>query len=329
LNPSRTCATGCFSEAAARAAKRANAFSCGFGRVRESGFGDSSAGGCPLRPLNMDVADRFLEVIGGLLPTMNFSAVDDVYRRYLEVPIAAEIAPDDEMYQSGKDWYVEVGISALRCVLHGLAISKLLRVSSILDLPCGHGRVARHLRAAFPEASMSFSDLNRSAVDFCASRFGGAGVYSEPDLPRVIFPMRYDLIWVGSLFTHLDLYRTKTFLKHLVGYLAPDGILVASFHGRWSIEVQNHYGPLIDSDRWKRVLSEYKETGYGYSPYSDTTDHSYGISLVRPSRVVELVCGVEGIRLLAYTERGWADNHDTLVVGKTDRLEAWPSGAGV
>jgi len=263
---------------------------------------------------------------------MDFSTVGELYRRYVEATVPQEIAPDDEMYQSGKDWYFSVGVSALRCILHGLAISRLPQVASILDLPCGHGRVARHLRAAFPGVAIAFADLNRSGVDFCASRFDGIGIYSEPDLSRVAFPTRYDLIWVGSLFTHLDLYRTKVFLKHLVRQLNDNGIVVATFHGRWSIEVQNRYGQLIDYPRWEHILSDYEEIGYGYCPYPDpaTGQHSdspigqsWGISLARASRMVELVSGFDGTRLLSYTERGWADNHDVVVLAKTDRLEAW------
>src|SRR5262249_54525564 len=177
---------------------------------------------------------------------------------------------------------------------------------------------------AFPRVPITFSDVDRSGVDFCASRFDGVGIYSDPDLLRVAFPTRFDLIWVGSLFTHLDIYRTKTFLKHLVDQLSDNGILVATFHGRWSIEVQQRYGPMIDDIRWTRVLSEYAEIGYGYCPYPHSdSGYTYGVSLVRASRVVDLVSGLDGTRLLSYTERGWADNHDVLVLAKTDRLEAW------
>ena len=263
---------------------------------------------------------------------MDFSAIGELFRRYEEAAVSQDIAPDDEMYQSGKDWYFSVGASALRCILHGLAISRVPQVSSILDLPCGHGRVARHLRAAFPGVPIAFADLSRSAADFCASRFDGIAIYSEPDLSRVTFPTGYDVIWVGSLFTHLDLYRTKIFLQHLVEQLNDNGIVVATFHGRWSVEVQNRYWQLIDNQRWTRILSDYEEIGYGYCPYPGSLPdqlsespvaQSWGISLVRASRMVELVSGFEGTRLLGYTERGWADNHDVLVLAKTDRLKPW------
>src|SRR5262249_50815373 len=118
----------------------------------------------------------------GALPLLDFATVGELHDRYVEATGSPEIAPDHQIDQTGKDWYFSVGVSALRCILHGLAISRVPQVSSILDLPCGHGRVARHLRAAFPGVPIAFSDLNRSGVDFCSSLFDGIGIYSEPDL---------------------------------------------------------------------------------------------------------------------------------------------------
>ena len=43
-------------------------------------------------------------------------------------------------------------------------------VARLLDLPCGHGRVMRYLRAAFPRAEITGCDLLRDGVDHCAAR---------------------------------------------------------------------------------------------------------------------------------------------------------------
>src|SRR5574341_2047568 len=77
-----------------------------------------------------------------------------------------EIHPDDHMWRTGQDWYFSVGESGLRVIELALRMSLLPEVTSILDLPCGHGRVGRFLRAAFPKAKMYFCDLDRSGVDF-------------------------------------------------------------------------------------------------------------------------------------------------------------------
>lgn len=253
---------------------------------------------------------------------MEFLDVSRIYNHYLSSTVCEDIAPDDQMYNSGKDWYFPVGKSGLRCVLQALCFSQLHSVASILDLPCGHGRVARHLRAAFPEARMSFSDLDTSGVDFCVSRFNGAAIYSKPDLTSVALGGPYDLIWIGSLFTHVDLATTRAWLAHLVASLTEDGVLVATFHGHWSVEVNEHHTPLIHKGGWNRILAGYQETGYGYAPY-DSAHPEWGISLSSPMRIVDVVSSLPGVRLLSYTERGWADNHDVVSIGKTDRNKPW------
>src|SRR5437870_5495298 len=72
-------------------------------------------------------------------------------------------------------------------------------VRRILDLPCGHGRVLRVLKAAFPGAALTACDIDRDGVDFCASRFGAEPVYSVEDPGRIPVRGPFDLIWVGSL----------------------------------------------------------------------------------------------------------------------------------
>jgi SAM-dependent methyltransferase len=254
---------------------------------------------------------------------MDFTDVAAIVDRYRRANVSRVVDPADEMYNSGKDWYFSVGSNGLSCVLNGLILSRLLTVNSILDLPCGHGRVGRHLRAAFPNAHISFCDTNLSGVAFCAETFGGEALPSQPDLTLVTFARAYDVIWIGSLFTHLDLHRTSTWMHHLSQALSPDGILVATFHGAWSIEMQQRYYPMIAAEKWSRILLEYQEVGYGYAPYDDREVPTYGISLTSAPRVVSMAMKIPGVRVLGYTERGWGDNHDVLVIGKTDRLQPW------
>jgi hypothetical protein len=156
-------------------------------------------------------------------------------------------------------------------------------------------------------------------VDFCARTFCADGIYSAPDLSDVNFTTAFDVIWVGSLFTHVDSGRAERWLRHLCNALAPDGILVATFHGMWSIEVHNSYERLIGSAEWAKILLEFRATGWGYAEYSEDVD--YGVSLCRPSRVIDMASAIEGIRIISYTERGWAGNHDVLTLARSDRAE--------
>jgi SAM-dependent methyltransferase len=234
---------------------------------------------------------------------------------------STEIHPDDHMWNTGQDWYFSVGECALRVVTFAVNMSWLPRVTSILDLPCGHGRVARHLRSGCPEAQMYVCDIDPSGVDFCAETFNGIGIHSQVELTEVTLPI-VDVIWVGSLFTHVDMVRTKRWLTYLAEHLTPHGVLVASFHGHWSVEMQKT-SPMIDAESWDLILKSYQETGFGYAPYRDFDMGDYGVSLTRPGVVCDLVSAIPGVRLIGYMERGWADNHDVVMVTRNDRLRVW------
>ena len=187
-----------------------------------------------------------------------------------------------------------------------LNLSDNRSVRRVLDLPCGHGRVARYLKTGFPDAQMFYCDIDAQAVEFCASTFGGEGIVSREDLLSVKLPDSLDVIWVGSLFTHVDRKRTEQWLVHLCKSLAEDGVLVATFHGAWSIEVAKTL-PFLGAEGWDEVLRGYFDSGFGYARYP-SGDYDYGVSLSKPSVIVEMVERISGVRLLAYMERGWGHN---------------------
>ena len=47
----------------------------------------------------------------------------------------------------------------------------------------------------------------------------------------------------------------------------------------------------------------------------------YGVSLSKPEKIIEIAGNIPGVRILSYTERGWADFQDVLAVARTDRLK--------
>lgn len=244
---------------------------------------------------------------------MKFIAPADI----ASLPVSTNIHPQDLMWSTGQPWYYTVGQSAIRVINLALGVAYFPEVRKILDLPCGHGRVGRYLRAAFPGAAITFCDLERSGADFCAENFGGRALYSEPDLATVDLGSGYDLIWVGSLFTHVDEQHTMAWLAHLAQSLSESGVLVATFHGAWAIEVLKPSNPImIDA-----AMPAYERHGYGFAPYAGSED--YGLSISKPSKIVEMAMGIPGTRILSYMERAWADNHDVLAISGLDRLKPW------
>ena len=118
---------------------------------------------------------------------------------------------------------------------------------------------------------------------------GGIPLLSKPELSEVAIGEQFDVIWVGSLFTHVDRERTQRWLNHLCAALAPDGILAATFHGRWTIEVQEKYHHMIDDATWQKVMKQYDAEGYGFASYPSMASSRYGISMARASNIVQMV----------------------------------------
>ena len=191
----------------------------------------------------------------------NFDVMQKYYAGYLANPVDTALSPGETM---NNQWYFEVGRSAVEVIMAAGSASMLRAVNRVLDLPCGHGRVLRHLVRLFPDAAFDACDLDRDGVEFCAATFGARPIVSLADLAAVDFGAAYDLIWVGSLFTHTSAARTRAWLAHLARFLTPQGMVVATVHGRWC-EHAHKVVPYIAEERWRRILDEYRASGYGYA----------------------------------------------------------------
>ena len=117
-----------------------------------------------------------------------------------------QIAPDDGMWDGNPSHYFGVGQSALHCIKVSMLAAGIETFTNILDLPCGHGRVLRHLQHAFPRAQLTACDINMSATEFCARTFGAAPVKGYESPGKIALQGNYDLIWVGSLLTHFGFF---------------------------------------------------------------------------------------------------------------------------
>jgi SAM-dependent methyltransferase len=188
---------------------------------------------------------------------------------------------------------------------------------NILDLPCGHGRVLRTLKAAFPEAGITACDLNRDGVDFCARAFGATPVYARKLPEEIQIESSFDLIWCGSLLTHLDFERWPGFLRLFQSLLVPDGILVFTTHGRWIAERLRAGTLNIDGIPHKALhdlLTSYDRDGFSYEVYELVED--FGISISSPSWVCRQLEKIPNLRLLNYTEKGWYKHQDAVACVK-------------
>ena len=136
---------------------------------------------------------------------------------FSHLPVDRTVDPRDTMQATDNpEQYFDLGRRALELIHFSSELCDKPHYPAILDLPCGHGRVLRWLRAHYPYARLTACDLDRSGVDFCAQQFGATPVYSQADLHQLPFTAQFDLIWVGSLVTHLRQDRWLATLDCLV-----------------------------------------------------------------------------------------------------------------
>jgi SAM-dependent methyltransferase len=234
------------------------------------------------------------------------------------VGVVETISPRDHMHKTDPSAYMVVGQQALRAIRLALLCAGKDSVESFLDMASGHGRVLRFVKAEYPHARMAACDIDHEAVDFCAETFGATPVYGTVDPRELEVPETFDLIWCGSLLTHLDRPLWRGYLEFFESALPVGGLLVVTTQGRKVAskirdpEIGNYY---IQADRREAALRGYDADGFGYADYdfpeefreSLSLPQNYGISLARPSSACSLVERSPRLELVTYHEGGWAE----------------------
>ena len=227
--------------------------------------------------------------------------------------VVKEIAKTDAMLAAGGyDHYFAVGKSALNVIQATLVLAGVNSPKAILDFGCGAGRVTRWLRAAFPDAKISACDTREDDLKFVRQTFGADTWVSAKDIPALKKPSAFDLIWVGSVLTHLDAKTSEGLLRKLFGWLNLGGLVVVSLHGRTA----RHYG---NSGRikyivrgWSEITRQYDAKGYGYAEYPG--QRGYGISLSSPAWMIDVAKRIEGSRIVLFGEALWDNHHDVVAL---------------
>lgn len=172
-------------------------------------------------------------------------------------------------------------------------------VGSVLDLGCGHGRVLRHLPAAFPAARIVGVDVDRRAADFCRSRLGIEAHAVAPD-PSDLPAGPFDVVWMGSVLTHLDEGGFHAMQRELDARLGPHGVLVFSTHSPDLLDER------FGSDVAGLVAGELTGSSMAYAAYPHSKDGSYGLAFHTAAFVEEHT----PLRLLFHHEHLWSGGHD-------------------
>jgi SAM-dependent methyltransferase len=233
--------------------------------------------------------------------------------------VIGDIAAEDEMFIGDREAYFSVGRSALRCINDSLMAAgiKAESIRTILDLPCGHGRVLRHLRETFPDADIVACDVRRDAVDYCAKTFGARPLYSDEAVENItLAPNSFDLIWVGSLLTHLRSDRWLDFLSLFQCVLQLGGLLIFSAHGREAFRrtVEGIFDYGVGGPARAAILFGYERFGFGYADHMNSK--TWGHSLSRPDWVLQEIAKFPELRVVHFAEAAWDNHHDVYACRK-------------
>jgi SAM-dependent methyltransferase len=249
-----------------------------------------------------------------------------------QVKASDAVSPDDWMMQPGAlglQHYLYSGRLSLLTVLNVMSIRSCYRggdapLRDICDFGCGHGRVARWLKAAFPNAQIHVTDVHRPAMEFCIEKFGCREVAGE------IPASRFDLVWLGSVFTHLSAQVVEPLLEQLLASLRPNGVIVFTSQGRFSVERMKdydwekdghatmHYN--LDRARFESVVTQYHETGYGYVAYAPQSDQ--GVCIAKPTWYSERVLKSNDFIQILFQEKGMSHHQDVSAFMRAPVLDS-------
>lgn len=133
--------------------------------------------------------------------------------------------------------YIKTGLNARNIVVKGAlaTFGELNNINNILDFASGYGRLTRHLLHDFNPNKIWVSDIKIEAVEFQKEEFLVNGILSSFNPEDFNPPVKFDLIFVGSLFSHLPQPLFEQWMIKLSSLLSNNGLFIlttlnAGFH---------------------------------------------------------------------------------------------------
>jgi len=239
------------------------------------------------------------------------------------------IAPDDGMlFEDRRDEYFAIGRRALELIQFSGMLCDKPHYPRILDLPCGHGRVLRWLRAHYHYAKITACDLDADGVDFCVKTFGATPVLSRPDLAQVQFSEPFDLIWCGSLLTHLPPETWPSVLDCFERWTAECGVIVLTLQGRFynSLLARGRTDIAENIDK-ATLVREFAQRGVTFQRYFEAPQSPYGVTVATPEVVGRWLQSRPNLILRAYMEQAWGIQDVVILYKKAGYFEPLPARA--
>jgi len=135
------------------------------------------------------------------------------------------------------DEYMRTGLQTAQSILAWWQTQNRQNMpKTILDFGSGYGRVSRFLPSVFTQAAITVSEVKNEALLFQQKQFGFETLFHKSNAHTFSTTQKFDLIFVGSVFTHLNKDDFEAWLQKLVAALAAGGMLCITTHNSQSIQ---------------------------------------------------------------------------------------------
>ena len=187
----------------------------------------------------------------------------------------------------------------------GPAHRGLRTYTNVLDFGCGCGRVTRFM--PWRRDQITGVDVDAEAIDWCRKNLDEVARFkaTNPMPPLPFDENEFDLIFAGSVFTHLPADMEEAWLRELTRLLQPGGALVASLLGPSTLDPADQEGQ-----------SRLNRDGFYYKAGCKTEGlpDFYSVTFHTKSYVART--WTQSLELLLYHERGVVAYQDAVVLTK-------------
>jgi len=212
--------------------------------------------------------------------------------------------------------FLDGGASAFRLInrLTADADRRLTELSSVLDFGCGCGRVLRYFLRHADRIDCAGTDVDANMIEWDRGNFPfGEFVVQRPTPPVAIDDGRFDLIYAISIFSHLTEADHLAWLRELRRLLRPNGLLIATVHGRHALrtastEAQKLAVLQVSRADLQTAANDLDDRHYAFikQPRSHLDANHYGITFLDD----------------AYVTRHWSELFDVVSYAEA-ALDAW------
>lgn len=185
---------------------------------------------------------------------------------------------------------------------------------NILDFASGYGRVTRFLAGYYNPQQIYTSDIKPAAVDYQVKHMGVHGFYSDYDPFMLKVNEKFEVIFVGSLFSHLNRELYKNWLVQLMAMAEPEGLLIFSVH-----DISLYPGETTEDHIY---VEDNEDAPFLFVENKITSKDKYGTSFASEKYIGDLLKSINPTARYIRYPKGFGGLQDVYVVTKSGKLPA-------